>query len=195
MPQQREQIGPDRVEHPWLTGGHRMQAIGLHQRRIQGHSIQQKRYPGHLLLPGQVGVQVGKAVSIAGPIVGRKPDAEQQNPGSGGPGQGNHVRKVVVNRLQRQAAQAVIGAQLQQYDGGVVHGEQVGQSFQAATAGLAADAGVDDLVLVPLVMKPLLQQRYPALLGLQPVRRTQAVTEAEDDLILRGRRALEPDEQ
>ena len=71
----------------------------------------------------------------------------------------------------------------------------MGQSFQAATAGLAADAGVDDLVLVPLVVEPLLQQRDPALLGLQPVGRTQAVTETEDDAILRGGRALEPDEQ
>jgi hypothetical protein len=87
------------------------------------------------------------------------------------------MRKVVVNRLQRQATQAIIGAQLQQHDCGVVRGEQVGQSFQAATAGLAADAGVDDLVLVPLVVEPLLQQRDPALLGLQSVGCTEAVTE------------------
>ena len=71
----------------------------------------------------------------------------------------------------------------------------MGQSFHAATAGLAADTGIEGLVLVPLLVKPLLQQLDPALLGLQPVGRTEAVTETEDDGILRGGRALEPDEQ
>ena len=40
-----------------------------------------------------------------------------------------------------------------------------------------------------------MQQRDPALFGLESVRGTQAVTKAENDAILRGSRALEPDEQ
>jgi len=82
------------------------------------------------------------------------------------------VRKIVTDDRQRQAAQSVIGTQLQQHERRMVQGQQMGQSFQAATAGLATDAGVDDLVLVPLVVEPPLQQRDPAFFGLESVRRT-----------------------
>jgi hypothetical protein len=84
MPQQRDQIGPYGVEHMRLTGGHRMQAIGLHQRRIQGHPFQKKRYPGHLLLPAQFRVQLGEAIAVPGAIVGWQADAQQQDPGARG---------------------------------------------------------------------------------------------------------------
>ena len=143
----------------------------------------------------QPGIQLGETIAVAGAVVGGQPDPEQQDLRSGDLGQHDHVRKVVVNGLQRQATQAVIGAQFQQHQRRMMRSQQVGQSFQTATAGLATDAGVDDLVLVPLAAEPSLQQSNPAFLGLQPIGCTQAVTETEDDAILRGRRALEPDEQ
>ncbi len=172
-----------------------MQAVILHQCGIQRHAGKQERDQRYLILSCQVRIQVREAIAVARTVVRWQADAQQQHARPRVLRQGDHVREVVVDDRQRQAAQPVVGAQLQQHDRRMVQGQQMGQSFQAATAGLATDAGIDDLVLVPLVVEPLMQQRDPAFFGLESVRRAQAVTEAEDDAILRGRRALEPDEQ
>ena len=195
MPQQRDEIRPDGIEHARFARRDRMQAVILHECRIQRHAGKQERDQRHLRLPRQIGIQVREAIAIARTVVRWQPYPEQQHAGPRILRQCDHVGKIVVDDLQRQAAQSVVGAQLQQHHCRMVQGQQMGQSFQAATAGLATDAGVDDLVLVPLAVEPPLQQRDPAFCGLESVRRTQAVTEAEDDVSLRGRRALESDEQ
>ena len=79
MPQQRGQVGPDGVEHARFARRERMQAIGLHQIRMQRHAFEQERYEGHLKLPGQVRIHLCEAVagSMGTRIVGDpKPDSE-----------------------------------------------------------------------------------------------------------------------
>ena len=63
----------------------------------------------------------------------------------------------------------------------MVQHQRARQAGEAARRGFAADAGVDDLVTVPLLLEPRLQQRHPALLhARQPVAGTDAVAEHED---------------
>ena len=77
---------------------------------------------------------------------------------------------------------------------GLVQLQRARQALQAAARGFAADAGVDDLVPVPLSLKSLCEQRDPTLLWPDSVGGTQTVAEYEDGAV-RGHRVLERNEQ
>ena len=72
--------------------------------------------------------------------------------------------------------------------------QRPGQALQAAAGGLAAHAGVDDLVSVPLSLQSLREQRNPTLLRPDAVGGAQTVAEHEDGMVGRHR-VLERDEQ
>jgi hypothetical protein len=82
--------------------------------------------------------------------------------------------------LQRQAAQAVVGAEFQDDDGRALGGEGLGDARASAGGGLAALAGIDHAIMQLLARQPLPQQLDPAGLARDAVSRRQAVAEHQD---------------
>ena len=62
----------------------------------------------------------------------------------------DHLRQIGAHLRDRQRAQPIVAAQLQDHDLGLMQVERARQARQPARGGFAADAGVDDLVTVPL---------------------------------------------
>ena len=104
------------------------------------------------------------------------------------------LRQIVAGVSQRQPAQAIVGAELEDHDAGLMQLQGAGQPLEAALGGLAADAGVDDLVPVPLSLQSLRKQSDPTLLRPEAVGGAQAVAEHKD-VAVGGHRVLERDEQ
>ena len=85
------------------------------------------------------------------------------------------AREVVARHRQRQAAQRVVGAELDDHVRGLVLAEQRGQARAAARRRVAADAGVDHGGAHLRLLQALLHQRHPAAAARDAVLGRQAV--------------------
>src|SRR5271156_1546613 len=167
-----------------------MDSVGLHESGGEGNVVEQKRHPGQLFDAGHIAVTRTKLFRVIGPVVGRYSHSQQQYMGAGRRRQVHHVRQIGAHLRDRQGTQAVVAAQFQDDELGPVQRQGPRQAGQPARGGLAADAGVDDLVTVLLILEPRLQQRDPALFYVrQPVAGTDAVAEHENHRSFGGRYA------
>ena len=71
--------------------------------------------------------------------------------------------QIGLRRLQRQAAQGVVGAQFQDHDVRCVFFQRAWETRRAAAGGFAADAGVDHAPARMGFTQTLTEQRDPAL--------------------------------
>ena len=100
--------------------------------------------------------------------------------------------KVVAHLAQRQAAQTVVAAELQDHDCRFVQLQRARQAGAGAASRLAADAGVHHTVTVPLSGQSPLQQRYPGRIDRYAITCAQAVADHEDHGLWPQRRSREP---
>ncbi len=124
-----------------------------------------------------------KLCSVGFAVIGWHPHAEQQYLGTCRLALPYDVVQIGLDHRDGRSAQAVIGAQFKNDDGGMMLAQCLGYALAAAGGCLAADAGVDNLVLRTGALQFLLQQRDPACLAWQPVAGRQAVAEYEDGLL------------
>src|SRR5688500_7331994 len=103
-----------------------------------------------------------KAVRIGGAVVRRHAHPDQHDLGAGSLGALDQELEVLPDLTQRQPAQPVVAAELQDDDGGLMQFERAWQARPRATGGVAADAGIHYAVSVTLRSKALLQQRNPS---------------------------------
>ena len=89
--------------------------------------------------------------------------------------------KLLAHLSQRQAAQAVVAAELEDDDGRMVQLQRTRQASPRAAGGLAADAGIHDAVSVTLRGESLLQQRHPGCIDCDAITGAQAVADDQDD--------------
>ncbi|OGV74108.1 MAG: hypothetical protein A3B82_05705 [Methylophilales bacterium RIFCSPHIGHO2_02_FULL_57_10] len=85
--------------------------------------------------------------------------------------------EILSHVLDRQAAQAVVGAEFEDDNGGLVFGEGGRDATQTATGGFAADAGIDHAPARFLLRQLFFQQAHPAGFAWNAVGSRQAVTE------------------
>ncbi len=83
--------------------------------------------------------------------------------------------------LQRQAAQTVVAAELQDDDRRLVQLQRARQASPCAAGRVAADAGIHHAVSVTLRGEPLLQQRHPGCIDGDAIASAQAVADDQDD--------------
>src|SRR6185437_1220951 len=105
----------------------------------------------------------------------------------------NDALQGLPGEIERQPLQGVVGSQLQDEDAGLGEAQLPRQAGEAARGGLAAHAGVDHLILVPLGSQARDEQRHPTLLRPEAVGGAQAVAEYENGMV-GSHRVLEADE-
>jgi len=123
---------------------------------------------------------------VASAVVGRQMNTEQQ---AAGPAAGSHLdhRGEVLFQLgQREAAQAVVAAQLQYHDAGLMGGEGARQASESGGRCVPADAGIHQPEWILFRLQALLQQRHPAGIGGYSVGGAQAVADQQDGVRLAG---------
>ncbi|EEF26682.1 conserved hypothetical protein, partial [Ricinus communis] len=157
--------------------GQRMQPVGLEQLRLVGHAVEHERHQRRLDVLAQRAVHGEKLVGIVAAIVGRHAHADQHHLGVGLGGGLAHGAQVGLGGRHRQAAQAVVGAQLDDHDVGLVLGQQRRQARAAAAGGLAADAGIDHDGVDVVLLQFLLGQRDPARAARQAIFGRQTISE------------------
>lgn len=174
--EQREEVF--REESGALGGG--VDSVGLYG---SGHGVDvfikhgQKR---NVIARGDLVVHEVELMDVGGAVVGRERDAGEQDPGMGGEQAGDDVFEIAFCDRQRQAAEAVVAAEFDDDDGGV-HGEDAGQAVDTVLAGVAADAGIDDAVMVAAGVEVVLERGGPGLAGFESVAGGDAVSVADDD--------------
>ena len=146
-----------------------------------------KRTNGTPLVAGDAGERLAEGGGIGRPDVGRRLHAAQQHGEVALAGGVDDGGQVLAQFLERQAAQPVVAAELDDQDADVAVEGPVEPS-QAAGRGVARHAGVDDLEAEALAIDALLEAGREGLLAAQAVAGRDAVAE-DDEARARGRGA------
>ena len=162
-----------------------VQIIGLELFRRD--TFQKKRNQSHVVSLRQFGVQRFEAGGIVRAVIGWQLHAQQQ------------YLSVCLARLLDKgsevgfdvrdgcAAQAVIGAEFEDNDAGVVLAKCRGYALASACSGFATDAGIDYLILRMAALELLLQQVHPARFARDTIGCRQAVAEYQYRLLCGAR--------
>ncbi len=137
-----------------------MQVIGLELFRRD--TFQQERQHCHAVTLCQFWIQGFEAGGIIQAVIRRQLHAEQQHLGSAAARLLDECSEVGFDVGDGRAAQAIIGAEFEDDDAWLMLAQGCLQASQPAGGGLAADAGVDDLILWVGALQLLLQQVHPA---------------------------------
>ena len=172
----------DVVEHARLRRGGGMDAVGLEHGAIAGEALHQERNEFHILLSRNFGEQTLEPARVNRAVIGWNAHSGNHHARAGLAAGLDDGDQIFAGFLERIAAQAVIGAQFDDDDGGMMLRERGGQAGQAAECGIAADAGVDDLVIELVALQPLLEQRDPAFALCQSIPGGKAIAEHKDRL-------------
>src|SRR6202022_3862218 len=119
-------------------------------------------------------------LDVVGAVVGWEGDASEDYFGAAGLQRGDDSIEVGAGVLDTQAAEAVVAAELDDDDGGV-QGEDAGEAHDTVFGGVAADALVENAIVVTAGVEYGLEVVGVALTGVGAVAGGEAVAEAGDD--------------
>jgi len=157
-----------------------MNAICLDQPVVQRHVGKQERRRRQAILAGQQGVSLCKLAGISGAVIGRYFHADQQDLCPGCLSRLDHRRKIFAHFFDPDTAQSIIATEFNDQQYRLVACQRLGDSRTPAAGCIARNAGIHNLVFVPLRGQPLIQKGDPVLVSGESVARTQAVTDHED---------------
>ena len=166
-----------------LGGG--MNAVGLDG---SGHGVDVGVEHGQerdVIARGDLMIHEVELMNVGGAVVGRERDAGEQDFGVRGEQAGDYGFEVAFGDAEGQAAQAVVAAEFDDDDGGV-HGEDAGQAVDGIFGGVAADAGVDDAVMVAAGVEVVLERGGVSLVRQEAVASGNAVSEANEQRLFGG---------
>ncbi len=132
------------------------------------------------------GVHGVEFFDVVGTVVGGEGDAGEGYLGSALLELLDHGGEVGLGLLQGEAAEAVVASELEDDELGVA-GDDALDAVEAVLGGVAADAGVDDVVVVAAGVEELLEDIGVGLAGVGAEAGGEGVAEADDE-VLRGRR-------
>ena len=107
----------------------------------------QLRQQGHVILCRDQPVGFIKLADVVGAVVGGQGNAGEENPAVSAEQGADDGVEITAGGVDGDTAEAVIAAEFDNGDGGV-KAEEVFQAVHSVFAGIAADAGVDDPVMV-----------------------------------------------
>ena len=175
------QSRPQIVQQSRLGCGRRMDAVGLHQLLVQRDPLEKESDQRRFVTARQLAIECMKAVRIGGAVVRRHAHADQHDLGAGGLGTLDQELEVLAHLPQRQSAQPVVAAELQDDDCRMMQLQRARQASPRAAGRVAADAGIHHAVSVTLSGETLLQQRHPGCIDGDAVAGAQAVADDQDD--------------
>ncbi len=129
--------------------------------------VEKKWHQRDFFLGGDVAVYLGEGLGVARAVVGWQLHAEQQHLRPTGAGAVDHRCKVLLQLRWQHSAQAVVAAQLEDYQLRFMLCKQRRQARLASGTGVAADGCVDHLIVETFALEPLLKQRHPPNAGIQ----------------------------
>jgi len=151
-----------------------MNAIGLHQRRLLRHTLEQPRDQRHAGAGGNRPIDFTEPLDERVAIIRGQPDPGEHHPGAGVAGLLDHRDEILAHGVERNAAQAVIPAKRDDDVGGLMGLEGGRQSCASPGGRLAADRGIDDIGLRAQIIR---EAGHPARLGRHIVGSREAVTQ------------------
>ena len=157
-----------------------MDAVRLVERRLARDLVEQEREERDVVLSGEIAIHLPERYGVFRTEVRRRFHAREQD------GDAFFLRalddrgEVLLHLRHRQAAKAVVGAELQDQDADVPLAERPLDPLQPRGRRVAGDAGVDDFPLVAVDVELLLEQRRKRLQLEEPVAGGQAVAEHDD---------------
>ena len=157
-----------------------MDAVGLDG---SGHGVDVRVEHGqqrNVIARGDLVIHEVELMDVGLAIVGRERDAGEQYLGVRCDEAGDDGLKIAFGGGERQATEAVIAAEFDDDDRGV-HGEDERESIDAVLGSVAADAGVNDAVVVAAGVEVALERGGPGLAGNEAVASGDAVSVANDD--------------
>ena len=163
-----------------VAGGGGVGVIRLHHAGDSIDSLEEEGKEGELVLFRDEGVGVGELADVVGAVVGRKGDAGEGDGGSAPFEPGDDDVEVGAGVGDGEAAEAVVAAELD-YDDRGLEGDDAVDAGDAILGGVAADAGVDDAVLVSGVVEVFLEEVGVALAGVSAEAGGEAVSEADKE--------------
>lgn len=157
-----------------------MNAVRLHQRRIQRNVLHEERNQGYVIVSGQLLIDAFEIVRIGLPVVWRYEHSGQNDVCSGRLAQLNHAQQIFANNSDWGAAQGVIAAQFDHDDRRRIEVESARQAPQTAGRGVSADTGIDHPITVTFPCQAVLQQRDPGSIEIDAESGAQAVPDNEN---------------
>jgi hypothetical protein len=172
--------GQDARHDPRLRCGGRVDAVGLHECGVRGHVGEGKG--AELRAAGGRRVREGATERrrVAGAVVGRNFHGQYEYAAARSPREFGHARQVVAQLRDRVAAQAVVTAELDDQQVGLVFRQQSRQAPESSAGRVAADRGIDQARVGPALAQARLQQCHPALLEGQAVGGADTIAEHQD---------------
>lgn len=122
-----------------------MQSVILHPFRLHHYLFHIEWQQRNVELFGQRRIDGAERLGIAAAVVRRDADLHQERLCAGLLHLRDDLAEIALYVLRREAAQAVVGAQLNQHPARLMLFQQRGQTRQPLRGGVAADAGVDQL--------------------------------------------------
>ena len=146
---------------------------------MPGHAVEKERHERHVVRSREIAIHLPELGGVGGAVIRRRLHAGQHDCDAARLRSGDDLGQILLHAGDGQAAQAVVGAELDDQDPHVAFERPV-EAAQAARRRVARDAGVDDLVRIPLGVEPRLNQRRDRLFLRQAVARGEAVAEKHD---------------
>ena len=148
-----------------------MDAIGLEIFRLVAETLQDERRERHAIALRHVRKRILERLRVIGPVVRRHAHADDQHACAGFLGALDHRAEVRLQLRDRQAAQAVVAAKLENHHRRMMLRQQLADARAPAGSGVAGDARIDDVIIEPFPLQPFCEQRHPALRAREAVRR------------------------
>ena len=137
-----------------------------------------------VVLLGERGVHGVEFFDVVGAVAGGEGDAGEDDFGTAGLELREHAGEVGLGLVDGQAAEAVVAAELDDDDFGMA-GEDEVDAVEAVLGGVAADAGVDDVVVEALGVEEALEFVGVGLAEVGAEAGGERVAETDDE-VLRG---------
>lgn len=142
----------------------------------------------------EVAEELVELVDVFGAVVGGQGDAGEQDFDVGGFKGGEDLVEVAAGLIEREAAEAVVAAELDEDQFGV-KGEDGVEAGDGVFGGCAAGALVDHFVVEAAGVEVALEGVGVGLAGVEAVAGGDAVTEADQQALAEGLRGQDEDEQ
>ena len=163
-----------------VAGGGGVGAVALHHAFDAEDVLEEEGQQGDVVLLCQDRVGGGELLDVVGAVVWGEGDAGEDDAGAAGFEGGDDVIEVGAGVFDAKAAEAVVAAKFDDDEGGL-EGEDGVEAFEAIFGGVAADAFVDDMVVVAEFVEVGLEVVGVALAGFGAEACGETVAEADDE--------------
>lgn len=157
-----------------------MGAIGLHHSVNPIDSLEEKREHRHAILLREQGIGRIELFDVIRAVVWRQRDSCERDLGAAGLECGNNFVEIGARVLDRKTAKAVVASEFDDDDIGPESKNGV-QSPNSILGGVAANALVDDAVMIAARVESGLEVVGIALAGIRSIAGGEAIAEAHQD--------------